>query len=194
MTLIARAQQPMPSHPRRRDGKTPLPVPEECARLRRAWGLSVEHVAGAFGVTTATVRSWEAGRTAPTGLRRAAYAAFLSGLAQGLVPAPGQAGAAVSPRTGSGRRRRPVPTATARPAASAVLGEVRAEVPAARPARVVSAVLTTRTAGEARHLPVGPGPDPVTPARRRRLRTVALAAGVWTAFLHLMTTMPVPHP
>ncbi|MER6540685.1 RNA polymerase subunit sigma-24, partial [Streptomyces sp900105755] len=81
--------------------QTPLPAPEEGARSRRAWGLSVEHVAGAFGVTTATARSWEAGRTAPTGPRRAAYGAFLSGLAQGPVAASGQAGAAPSGGTGS---------------------------------------------------------------------------------------------
>ncbi|HEY8986842.1 MAG TPA: hypothetical protein VIU15_45645 [Streptomyces sp.] len=172
MTLIARPQQPMPSHPRRRDGKSPLPAPEDCARLRRAWGLSVEHVAEAFGVTTATVRSWETGRTAPTGLRRAAYAAFLSGLAQGLVPTPGRAGAAPSAQSGSARRRLPAP-------APAVHGDVPAETPA----RVVPAALR-----------VGPGPDPVSRARRRRLRVLALVTGAWTVFVHLMTTVPAPHP
>ncbi|MFJ3666165.1 helix-turn-helix domain-containing protein [Streptomyces sp. NPDC090106] len=161
MTLSTRPPRPMPSHPRRRDGKTPLPLPEECARLRRAWGMSVADVATAFGVTAATVRSWEAGRTAPTGLRRAAYAAFLGGLSQGLVPAPGRA-------------------APARPRGT--VGGGPAPVPPPRP-------VTVRPG-----LPVGPGPDPVTPGRRRRLRVLALAAGAWTVFVHLMTTMPVPHP
>ncbi|MFE2423305.1 helix-turn-helix domain-containing protein [Streptomyces hokutonensis] len=109
MTINLLPQHPMPSHPRRRDGKAPLPAPEERAGLRRAWQLTDEQVAAAFGVTTATVRSWESGRTTPTGLRRAAYAAFLSGLAQGLATAGTAAPpAAVHPprraaRRGSGR-------------------------------------------------------------------------------------------
>ncbi|MFF6990216.1 helix-turn-helix domain-containing protein [Streptomyces sp. NPDC010273] len=86
MTIELPTQHPMPSHPRRRDGRAPLPAPEDHARLRRAGQLTDEQVAAAFGVTTATVRSWETGRTTPTGLRRAAYAAFLSGLARGLAP------------------------------------------------------------------------------------------------------------
>ncbi|MFJ3497934.1 helix-turn-helix domain-containing protein [Streptomyces sp. NPDC086091] len=92
MTIKLVSPPPMPSHPRRRDGKVPLPTPEERARLRHAWQLTPQQVADAFGVTAATVRSWETGRSTPTGLRRAAYAAFLSGLAQGLAPAvPGPA-------------------------------------------------------------------------------------------------------
>ncbi|WP_159031237.1 hypothetical protein [Streptomyces acidiscabies] len=49
MTINVLPRQPMPSHPRRRDGRVPLPDPEERVRLRRA-----------------------------------SYAAFLSGLAYGL--------------------------------------------------------------------------------------------------------------
>ncbi|NNN29684.1 hypothetical protein HLK59_04800 [Streptomyces sp. S3(2020)] len=110
MTISEVLQAPMPSHPRRRDGRAPLPRPEERLRLRRAWHLSEQQVATAFGVTVVTVRSWEAGRTAPTGLRRAAYAAFLNGLAQGLVQGqvPAPAGPAASPRVPAEFRAAPV--------------------------------------------------------------------------------------
>jgi hypothetical protein len=94
----------MPSHPRRRDGKTPLLAPEERARLRRVWGLTEGQVADAFGVAVATLRSWEAGRSAPQGLCRAAQAAFLGGPARGPVPETRghpQVFAGVTERTGA---------------------------------------------------------------------------------------------
>ncbi|MFI5765739.1 helix-turn-helix domain-containing protein [Streptomyces sp. NPDC051563] len=59
-----------------------LPVPAERRRLRELWDLTPQQVAVAFGVRAATVRSWEAGRSAPTGKRREAYRRFLQGLAQ----------------------------------------------------------------------------------------------------------------
>ncbi|MFF4317875.1 helix-turn-helix domain-containing protein [Streptomyces sp. NPDC001568] len=59
-----------------------LPEPVERRRLREAWGLTPHQVALAFGVRPATVRSWESGRTTPTGKRREAYRRFLQGLAQ----------------------------------------------------------------------------------------------------------------
>lgn len=54
------------------------------------WGLTPQQVAAAFGVRAATVRSWEAGRSTPTGKRREAYRRFLQGLAQraDLQPTP----------------------------------------------------------------------------------------------------------
>ncbi|MFM9589138.1 hypothetical protein ACKI1J_12555 [Streptomyces scabiei] len=71
-------------------------------------------MADAFGVTAAAVRSWEAGRCAPRDLRRAACAAFLSGLAHGLVPSPADTEAKPStnrpdpvPRAGVASLRRP---------------------------------------------------------------------------------------
>lgn len=52
----------------------------------------------AFGVTPATVRSWECGRTAPRGVRREAYRRFLAGLAQhNAVDVPGSAGPRPAP-------------------------------------------------------------------------------------------------
>ncbi|MEV6677427.1 hypothetical protein AB0N09_11250 [Streptomyces erythrochromogenes] len=59
-----------------------LPEPAERRRLREQWGLTTRQAAVAFGVTPATVRSWECGRTAPRGGRREAYRRFLAGLAQ----------------------------------------------------------------------------------------------------------------
>ncbi|MFI9492660.1 helix-turn-helix domain-containing protein [Streptomyces halstedii] len=52
----------------------PLPSPKERRRLREARQLTEEQVATAVGVTPATVRAWETGRTSPRGRRRAAYA------------------------------------------------------------------------------------------------------------------------
>ncbi|MFJ1865020.1 helix-turn-helix domain-containing protein [Streptomyces sp. NPDC088097] len=66
----------------RRADKHPLPDPHDRRGLRESWGLTPGQVAAAFGVTAATVRSWESGRTAPTGPRREAYRRFLLGLAQ----------------------------------------------------------------------------------------------------------------
>ncbi|MFJ9633226.1 helix-turn-helix domain-containing protein [Streptomyces sp. NPDC101175] len=188
MTINLLPQQPMPSHPRRRDGKAPLPAPEERARLRRAWQLTDEQVAAAFGVTTATVRSWESGRTTPTGLRRAAYAAFLSGLAQGLAPAAAGTApppAAVHPPRRATRRRpaRPLDRPQVRPAPRPVPPPPVSVTPEAVPGRAPVAVAR----------PVGAGPDPVAPARRRRLRVMAAAACAWTVFVHLMITSPPPH-
>ncbi|MEU0628625.1 helix-turn-helix domain-containing protein [Streptomyces sp. NPDC005989] len=57
----------------------PLPSPKERRRLREAKSLSEEQVAAAMGVTRATVRSWETGRTTPGGRKREAYARLISG-------------------------------------------------------------------------------------------------------------------
>ncbi|MDX2921018.1 MULTISPECIES: helix-turn-helix domain-containing protein [Streptomyces] len=56
----------------------PLPSPKERRRLRQAKSLSEEEVAVAVGVTRATVRSWETGRTNPRGRKRALYAKLIA--------------------------------------------------------------------------------------------------------------------
>ncbi|CAM5504302.1 helix-turn-helix domain-containing protein [Streptomyces avidinii] len=63
------------------DSKLSLPAPKERRRLREAAELTHEEVAAAVGVTAATVRSWESGRTAPRGRKREAYTQFLARLA-----------------------------------------------------------------------------------------------------------------
>lgn len=188
MTIDLLPQQPMPSHPRRRDGRAPLPAPEDRARLRRAWRLTEEQVAESFGVTVATVRSWEAGRSTPAGPRRGAYAAFLTGLAHGLVPGPADAAgppAGRPPRQPrrTRRRRRTVPATAARQSPAARANDRTEGGRTAVPAGAV-------TAG----LPVGPAPDPVSPGRLRRFRFVCAAVGAWLAVAHLTATVPPPHP
>ncbi|WP_329116978.1 sigma factor-like helix-turn-helix DNA-binding protein [Streptomyces sp. NBC_01353] len=89
-----------------------LPSPKERRRLREALGLSEEHVADAVGVTRATVRSWETGRTEPRGRKREAYAKLLSAPEDALTPSaahlappapnPVQNTATSGPGTGSG--------------------------------------------------------------------------------------------
>ncbi|WP_020139981.1 helix-turn-helix domain-containing protein [Streptomyces sp. 351MFTsu5.1] len=199
MTIDVLHQHPMPSHPRRSDGRAPLPGPGERARLRRAWQLTHEQVAAAFGVTAVTVRSWESGRTTPTGLRRAAYAAFLSGLAQGLAPAGADSEApraAVSaPRRAARRRRCDPPAEASRPGPRPPAEDARTcpePRPSAPAASVAPAEAPSRTPVPSA-FPVGAGPDPVTPARRRGFRLLAAASGAWTLFLHLMITSPPPH-
>lgn len=56
----------------------PLPSPKERRRLREAKSLSEDQVAAAVGVTRATVRSWETGRTSPRGRKRSLYAKLIS--------------------------------------------------------------------------------------------------------------------
>ncbi|NML50472.1 helix-turn-helix domain-containing protein [Streptomyces sp. R302] len=58
---------------------TALPTPKERRRLREALSLSEEQVAEAMGVTKATVKAWETGRSAPRGRKREAYAKLLGG-------------------------------------------------------------------------------------------------------------------
>lgn len=55
----------------------PLPSPKERRRLREARALSEEQVAAAVGVTPATVRAWESGRTSPRGRKRTAYSRLI---------------------------------------------------------------------------------------------------------------------
>lgn len=55
----------------------PLPSPKERRRLREAKLLSEAQVAAAVGVTPATVRAWETGRTSPRGRKRAVYARLI---------------------------------------------------------------------------------------------------------------------
>ncbi|WP_433402209.1 helix-turn-helix domain-containing protein [Streptomyces sp. CA-146814] len=56
----------------------PLPSPKERRRLREAKSLTEQQVAEAVGVTRATVRSWETGRTSPRGRKRALYAKLIA--------------------------------------------------------------------------------------------------------------------
>ncbi|MFF8409495.1 helix-turn-helix domain-containing protein [Streptomyces omiyaensis] len=165
-----------------------LPEPGERRRLREQWGLSTRQVALAFGVTPATVRSWECGRSTPRGGRREAYRRFLAGLAQ-----HGAAGGPAVVPSGSARRGR------------------RPEVRAPRRAGTPSAAVTALPRGGGRPdgaspRPAGPagagaprvrrvgrgGTDPVSPARVRRLRLLGAAACVWSLAWWVILTCPPP--
>ncbi|MBH0245852.1 helix-turn-helix domain-containing protein [Streptomyces cavourensis] len=86
----------------------PLPSPKERRRLREAKSLSEEQVAEAVGVTRATVRSWETGRTSPRGRKRALYAKLLAP-APAPTPAP-------KPKLKPESKLRPTPTPSPTPA------------------------------------------------------------------------------
>ncbi|MFG2307238.1 helix-turn-helix domain-containing protein [Streptomyces sp. NPDC048566] len=172
--LLPQQPPPMPSHPRRRDGKAPLPAPEVRAGLRLSWHLSEQQVAAAFGVTPATVRSWEAGRTTPTGQRRAAYAAFLSGLAQGL--APGARRSPAGPRAAGGGVARKRPAATV-PEAPRPAAPVPVPAPPRAPAPIVAP---------------SPGPDPVRTAAASPGRAPAPAPGTAAGPHRARDLTPVP--
>ncbi|MEV6399761.1 sigma factor-like helix-turn-helix DNA-binding protein [Streptomyces sp. NPDC051907] len=64
-----------------------LPSPTERRRLREAKSLSEEQIATAVGVTKATVRAWETGRTSPRGRKRQLYAKLLAGFEEELAEA-----------------------------------------------------------------------------------------------------------
>ncbi|GGW43479.1 helix-turn-helix domain-containing protein [Streptomyces xantholiticus] len=68
---------------------TPLPPPKERRSLREARSISEDAVAAAIGVTRATVRSWEAGRSTPRGRKREAYARMLASSGAPDEKAPG---------------------------------------------------------------------------------------------------------
>ncbi|MFV0134107.1 helix-turn-helix domain-containing protein [Streptomyces sp. HMX87] len=63
-----------------RSPATPLPSPKARRRLREAASLTRAQVAERVGVTRATVREWETGRSTPRGRKREAYAKLLSAL------------------------------------------------------------------------------------------------------------------
>ncbi len=159
-----------------------LPEPGERRRLREQWGLSTRQVAEAFGVTPATVRSWEYGRSTPRGRRKEAYRRFLAGLAQhgdttrpldavrgadrgrrgtGAVLHPASRPADTLPRA----LRRPAPTQPADPVVPVAGGVVRCAVG---------------------------GPDPVAPERIRCLRRLGAAACAWSLALWVILTCPPP--
>lgn len=120
----------------------PLPSPKERRRLREAKSLSEEQVAEAVGVTRATVRSWETGRTSPRGRKRALYAKLI---APDPEPVPATRPKAVRRKE---RPERPAPAAEPVPVAAA-----------AAPTAVAPAAVAPTSAREP--VPTGsPTPEP----------------------------------
>ncbi|MEU6704261.1 sigma factor-like helix-turn-helix DNA-binding protein [Streptomyces wuyuanensis] len=88
----------------------PLPSPKERRRLREAKALSEEQVAEALGVTKATIRSWETGRSDPRGRKREAYAKLLAAYEAELAsrePSPEEDGEARPAEAHHGGGERP---------------------------------------------------------------------------------------
>ncbi|MFF3420157.1 helix-turn-helix domain-containing protein [Streptomyces sp. NPDC002698] len=95
---------------------TPLPAPKERRRLRESRSLTQTDMATRLGVSRATVRSWESGRSTPRGRMREAYTRLLAAgpadarpevtvpqevISSGLVGA----GTSREARSGTGRKR-----------------------------------------------------------------------------------------
>ncbi|MFE7620030.1 sigma factor-like helix-turn-helix DNA-binding protein [Streptomyces sp. NPDC057496] len=149
----------------------PLPSPKERRRLREAKSLSEEQVATAVGVTRATVRSWETGRSSPQGRKREAYARLIDGGRTGpQAPPPNSrtktAAANTRPKAAAKRAARPTsPTTVARLAKPVVSTKPGPSAqPSSRPPNPVEATGSTAMA------PTEPGitPDPPgTPTTRR---------------------------
>ncbi|MGY5001219.1 helix-turn-helix domain-containing protein [Streptomyces griseus] len=130
-----------------------LPSPKERRRLREAKALSEDQVAAAVGVTRATVRSWETGRTSPRGRKRALYAKL-------IAPEPEAPAAPPAPTTA------PAPAVPAVPAVPAAIVEAAPETPAAPPAEAADAETETETdaAAEAQARTGATGERPFSPA------------------------------
>ncbi|WP_326594522.1 telomere-associated protein Tap [Streptomyces sp. NBC_01803] len=111
----------------------PLPEPAERERLRTAAGLTRAAVGRALGVGSSTVTGWEAGRSEPSGERRAAYARLLQGLAQ-RYPAPAVPQARTPEPRGRGSSPQASPEAPPDPAAPAGDDVQEQELPPAPPA------------------------------------------------------------
>ncbi|MEU9982761.1 helix-turn-helix domain-containing protein [Streptomyces sp. NPDC050856] len=130
----------------------PLPSPKERRRLREARSMSEDQLAEALGVTRATVRSWESGRTTPRGRKREAYARLLtpagrepadreadrSGVGGVEGPDSGAPGATSAPRSRRGwpglSEPRPSPVSRPAPGWSQGVSDEAAQEPPPAPA------------------------------------------------------------
>ncbi|MFF1507656.1 sigma factor-like helix-turn-helix DNA-binding protein [Streptomyces sp. NPDC058326] len=140
-----------------------LPTPKERRRLREALALSEEQVAEAMGVTKATVKSWETGRSAPRGRKREAYAKLLGSYEpDGAAPSPERP-------TGSAPPEPETPAPPRREGSASVSANVRPKAAAKRAAKP----------------PRGPSPSPAvapgsarkgTPRPQERLKPVVAEA------------------
>ncbi|MEU6013226.1 helix-turn-helix domain-containing protein [Streptomyces sp. NPDC047515] len=138
----------------------PLPAPKERRRLRKAKSLSEEQVATAMGVTRATVRDWERGRTAPQGRRREAYARLIGGGRTGSQATP--AGTRTKPTAPSTRPKAAAKRA-ARPVTPTTVGRLSKPVTPPPPSPQSSRPPTpVEATGSTAMAPTEPGttPDP----------------------------------
>ncbi|MQS35837.1 sigma factor-like helix-turn-helix DNA-binding protein [Streptomyces katsurahamanus] len=141
--------------------RPPLPSPKERRKLREAKSMSEKEVAAALGVTKATVRAWEMGRSDPRGRRREAYVKLL-GYAGPDPDAPAAQPAAQS-------------AATAAMAATAATAEEAGAAPEPEPSATGTRTATgTGTASEVTGGPVEAAPETI--AARPELETATATA------------------
>ncbi|MFD8109302.1 helix-turn-helix domain-containing protein [Streptomyces microflavus] len=140
----------------------PLPSPKERRRLREAKSLSEEQVAEAVGVTRATVRSWETGRTSPRGRKRALYAKLI---APDPEPVPATRPKAVRRKE---RPKRPAPAAEPVSVAPEAVAQVSAAPVPVAPEAVaqVSAAVAPTSAPEPEPASAPPPPEAALAAPR----------------------------
>lgn len=69
---------------RRKPLATPLPPPEERRRLRISYGVTIQAVADAVGVSRMSVTAWERGSSEPTGANASKYAQLLQEMRETL--------------------------------------------------------------------------------------------------------------
>ncbi|MFE9536367.1 helix-turn-helix domain-containing protein [Streptomyces sp. NPDC006691] len=158
------------------DAMSPLPTPKERRRLREAKDLSEAQVASAVGVTRATVRSWETGRTTPRGRKGQTYARLLATIEAELAEPADDRAAGPAPDSGRTEPRETAPADAAEPGG-------RAE-PAEQPAAPAPPASPTSPAAQAepraKGHPAKAGPEPAAPAPvpvpTKELRPVAPAA------------------
>ncbi|MGW8330911.1 helix-turn-helix domain-containing protein [Streptomyces sp. NPDC055897] len=148
------------------DAMSPLPTPKERRRLREAKDLSEAQVATAVGVTRATVRSWETGRTTPRGRKGQTYArllatieAELAAVAEADQDDPGPA-LGSAPGTGTAGPAEPAPkakrhTASTRPEPASDEASPKASETGGR---------ATKPEAAPHHRPEHTAPEPVAPA------------------------------
>ncbi|MEE1741946.1 helix-turn-helix domain-containing protein [Streptomyces sp. BE147] len=150
----------------------PLPSPKERRRLREAKSLTEEQVAAAVGVTRATVRSWETGRTSPRGRKRTVYARLIGSSAENAAPTaraprptlttsntganPAAEGGTRPPSTSPAPK---APAAPEAPAATAASGPVEATAASGR-----AGTAEPSEPGASRPTPAAPALRPESPA------------------------------
>ncbi len=171
----------------------PLPSPKERRRLREAKSLSEDQVAAAVGVTRATVRSWETGRTSPRGRKRALYAKVLAAetnpepepeASPGAGPGPGVE-SVTEPTAGAGVESVTEPTAT----------EPAVEPAAVKPAAVKPTTVKPAAVKPAAVVAVATEPEVEPGADSANARPAAKPAGRATGKASTKAAVkPAPHP
>ncbi|MFJ9638158.1 helix-turn-helix domain-containing protein [Streptomyces sp. NPDC101178] len=144
----------------------PLPSPKERRRLREAKSLTEQQVAEAVGVTRATVRSWETGRTSPRGRKRALYAKLI---APDQKPSP-ERKPKPPPAPLAVRGPEPASVIAADPVSASPPGPAPASAPGPAPANAPEpASASTAPDASSPPVPATPPPPPEPPPATPRL-------------------------